>query len=250
MAQRNLFETARNTLEEPLDVHVSRLSPAWAAALQTPAAQAALKTLHSYLADRLQAGAQIFPRHPFRALSYMEPDAVRVIILGQDPYHGANQAQGLAFSVPDACPRPPSLRNIFKEIALEYPGTPLRQRNDLEDWARQGVLLLNAALTVEAQQPGSHARKGWEQITDALIHRVAETPQPKVFLLWGAHAQSKQKLLAEHKGGPMLVLTANHPSPLSAQRPPVPFIGCGHFEKANAWLQAQGLATIDWLQHA
>lgn len=248
MAQNKLFPSAQNTLEELLDTHVGRLSPAWHTALQPPPAQAALTSLHEFLKQRLQAGAQIYPRQPFRALGFVEPEDVRVVILGQDPYHGPDQAQGLAFSVPDSCRCPPSLRNIFKELALEYPDQPLRKYNSLEDWARQGVLLLNTALTVEAQKPGSHARKGWEQITDALIQRVADTPQPKVFLLWGAHAQSKQKLLAQHQGGPTLVLAANHPSPLSALRPPVPFIGCGHFAKANAWLQKQGQPPIAWLQ--
>lgn len=169
---------------------------------------------------------------------------IRVVILGQDPYHGAGQAQGLAFSVPDDCRRPPSLRNIFNQVAQDCPGTPLPRGNDLSRWARQGVLLLNTCLTVEDGAPASHARRGWEAVTDALIRQVAVDPAPKAFLLWGAHAQAKQALLPDNNRH--LVLTANHPSPLSARRPPVPFVGCGHFAQVNAWLAAQGKSPIDW----
>ena len=166
------------------------------------------------------------------------------MILGQDPYHGPGQAQGLAFSVPDDCKRPPSLRNIFNEIAQEYPGTALPAGNDLSPWADQGVLLLNTALTVEDGQPASHAKRGWETVTDALIALVAQDPSPKAFLLWGAHAQAKQALLPSNSGH--LVLMSNHPSPLSARRPPVPFLGCGHFLATNRWLADQGKNPIDW----
>lgn len=171
---------------------------------------------------------------------------MRVVILGQDPYHGPGQAQGLSFSVPDTVPAPPSLRNMFNELAQEFPDRPRRRRNDLSDWARQGVLLLNTSLTVEQGAAGSHARKGWEQVTDALIDAVARSPQPTVFLLWGSHAQSKAAAI-EANGTACKLLMANHPSPLSALRPPRPFIGCGHFSKANAWLESQGQAPIDWV---
>jgi uracil-DNA glycosylase len=178
---------------------------------------------------------------------------IKVVILGQDPYHGLGQAEGLAFSVPSGGRPPPSLRNIFKEIARD-PGlvaaAPSGARvpdASLARWARQGVLLLNTCLTVEADAPASHAKRGWEVLTDAIVQRLAAQQAPLVFLLWGAHAQAKRQLIdnsptaAQH-----LVLTANHPSPLSALRPPVPFIGCGHFGKANDFLQQRGLAPIRW----
>ncbi|NYT62641.1 uracil-DNA glycosylase [Alcaligenaceae bacterium] len=249
-AQHTLLPAADNTLQQPPTAQLAGLSPAWQQALQASDTQAALEKVSGFLTARLAEGAEIYPRFVFRALEYVQPISTRVIILGQDPYHGANQAQGLAFSVPDACRCPPSLRNMFKEIAIEYPGTLMRRRHYLGDWARQGVLLLNTVLTVETGSPGSHAKKGWEEITDAIIRCVAESPQPKVFMLWGAHAQSKQALLAECQGGPIKILTANHPSPLSAQRPPKPFIGCGHFVQANMWLQEQGEAGINWVGEA
>lgn len=245
--QKSLLPAADNSLLEPPVDQLQRLSPAWRQALENGAARVALQNLSTYLAGRLAAGTIIYPRFIFRALEYVEPESVRVVILGQDPYHGPNQARGLAFSVLDTCRTPPSLRNMFKELALEYPDAPPRQGNYLGDWARQGVLLLNTALTVEDASPASHAKRGWEAVTDAIIQRVAQSPQAKVFMLWGAHAQSKQALLANSQGGPLKVLKANHPSPLSAQRPPVPFIGCGHFRQANAWLQEHGEPAIDWI---
>jgi len=166
------------------------------------------------------------------------------VILGQDPYHGPGQAQGMAFSVPDDCKRPPSLRNIFNEIARDYPDLSVPAGNDLSPWADQGVLLLNTALTVEDGQPASHAKRGWETVTDALIAHVARDSSPKVFMLWGAHAQAKRLLLPPDSGH--LVLMSNHPSPLSARRPPVPFLGCGHFRATNDWLRDQGKNPIDW----
>lgn len=242
--------TARNALTSSLDSHLAALTPAWRQALGHDGVRTALQQLSGMLANRLQAGAEIYPQRPLRALEYVEPETVRVVILGQDPYHGPNQAQGLAFSVPDACPRPPSLRNIFAELALEFPDQAPRRNNDLTDWASQGVLLLNTSLTVETGKPACHAKLGWEAVTDRIIECVANAPQPKVFLLWGAHAQNKRSLLAASTGGPMLVLTANHPSPLSARRPPVPFIGCGHFRQANEWLAEQGAMPVKWLDGA
>jgi uracil-DNA glycosylase len=248
ITQGTLFAGADNTLIDLPDSQLTRLSPAWQQTLQSSGSREALHDLSAFLAGRLACGAEVYPRFVFRALEYVEADAVRVVILGQDPYHGPDQAQGLAFSVPDTCPCPPSLRNIFKELALEYPDAPPRKQNYLGDWARQGVLLLNAALTVEARSPASHAKKGWELVTDAIIRRVAQTLQPKVFMLWGAHAQSKETLLVGNRGGPLKVLKANHPSPLSALRPPLPFIGCGHFVQANAWLEQHHQSSIDWLK--
>jgi uracil-DNA glycosylase len=181
---------------------------------------------------------------------------VRVVILGQDPYHGPGQAHGLAFSVADRVPPPPSLRNIFKEISRDGASNSLvdfaLQRGvsgSLERWASQGVLLLNTCLTVEHGLPASHAKQGWESLTDAIIQAVWANPNPTVFMLWGAHAQTKQALmtakLTSHNLN-HLVLTANHPSPLSALRPPKPFIGCGHFGQANAFLNHHGGETINW----
>ena len=188
-----------------------------------------------FLEGRLQAGACIFPPQPLRALLLTPPDAVRVVILGQDPYHGRGQAEGLAFSVAPGVPFPPSLRNIFKELQRDLgtppPAFPL-PGGSLVHWAEKGVLLLNTCLTVEEGQPASHANRGWEVLTDAVIRHVSAHAKPCVFMLWGAHAQSKRALIdaSRHR-----VLCANHPSPLSALRPPVPFIGCGHFSQAKAW---------------
>jgi len=203
------------------------------------------------LQTRMEQGAVIYPTRPFRALESLEPDAVKVVILGQDPYHGPGQAQGLSFSVPDGFKRPPSLRNIFQEIEREFPTdhtvltlTSNTLKNDLSRWADQGVLLLNTCLTVENGQPASHAGAGWETVTDALIARVAQDPSPKVFMLWGGHAQAKRALIADQ--GQHLILMANHPSPLSARRPPTPFVGCNHFQRANAWLTQHNIQVIDW----
>jgi len=237
-----------NAFQGSLRAQIDALPPAWKSTLEAPHLQGILGRLDAMLAERLAAGACIFPLRPFRALVEIPPDEVKVVIVGQDPYHGPNQAQGLAFSVPDFCPTPPSLRNMFKELALEYgePETP--PRNSLVRWARQGVLLLNTSLTVEAHQPASHARKGWEHITDALIMRVLREARPKVLMLWGSHAQARRALLdMQPPAGPVEVLAANHPSPLSALRPPRPFIGCGHFRQANDWLQAHGESGIDWM---
>ncbi|HEX5805713.1 MAG TPA: uracil-DNA glycosylase [Macromonas sp.] len=201
------------------------------------------RRLAEALQQRLAQGAVIYPPHPFRALRETPLDAVRVVILGQDPYHGPGQAEGLAFSVPDGVKLPPSLRNIFQELVRDLGAQPPAS-GSLLHWARQGVLLLNTSLTVEQGAPASHAKLGWERLTDALIHACSAHLAPKAFLLWGAHAQSKAPLIdtARH-----LVLSANHPSPLSARRPPQPFIGCGHFGRVNAWLQQKNEKPIAWL---
>jgi len=195
--------------------------------------------LLTFLQARLAAGATIFPPRPLRALELTPPEEVRVVILGQDPYHGRGQAEGLAFSVVPGVRLPPSLQNIFKEMQRDL-GTPFPAMPDpggsLVKWARNGVLLLNTTLTVEEGQPASHAGKGWEVLTDAVIRHVAQGQRPVVFMLWGAHAQSKRAVIPRDRGH--LVLTANHPSPLSALRPPVPFIGCGHFGQARLFRQA------------
>ena len=193
------------------------------------------QSLLAFLSQRLADNAVVFPPQPLRALALTPPEQVRVVILGQDPYHGRGQAEGLAFSVASGTPVPPSLRNIFKELERDL-GTPPPKfpvpGGSLVKWAMQGVLLLNTCLTVEEGLPASHAKHGWEVLTDAVIQQVSDGAQPVVFMLWGAHAQSKRVLIdaSRHK-----VLIANHPSPLSALRPPLPFIGCGHFSEARAW---------------
>ena len=190
--------------------------------------------LLAYLQERVDAGAAIFPPRPLRALELTPPEAVRVVILGQDPYHGRGQAEGLAFSVASGVRLPPSLQNIFKEMQrdLGVPFTPFpNPGGSLVKWAQSGVLLLNTCLTVEEGQAASHSGKGWELLTDAVIRHVAEGDRPIVFMLWGAHAQSKRAFIPQDRGH--LVLTSNHPSPLSALRPPVPFIGNGHFGQAR-----------------
>lgn len=194
--------------------------------------------LLDFLRGRLAEGAVVFPPQPLRALELTPPNEVRVVILGQDPYHGRGQAEGLAFSVAPGVALPPSLRNIFKELQRDL-GTPPPAfpvpGGSLVKWATHGVLLLNTCLTVEEAQPASHAGKGWEVLTDTLIRQVSDGDHPVVFMLWGAHAQSKRALIdvKRHK-----VLVANHPSPLSALRPPLPFIGCGHFSQAREWRDA------------
>jgi len=215
------------------------VAPGWQPLVDGFFLSAAGQGLLAFLQQRLQAGAVIFPPQPLRALQLTPPQVVRVVILGQDPYHGRGQAEGLAFSVASGVKLPPSLRNIFKELLRDL-GTPFppfpHPGGSLVKWAQKGVLLLNTCLTVEEGQPASHSGKGWELLTDAIIRQVSQEAQPSVFMLWGAHAQSKRGLIdaARH-----LVLTANHPSPLSALRPPLPFIGCGHFSQARAWREQQ-----------
>jgi len=233
-----------NRLHMPILDQANAVATAWQPALAAAAAELARVARH--VQTRLDAGACIYPARPFRALDEVAPADVRVVILGQDPYHGPGQATGLAFAVPSDCKRPPSLRNIQAELVREFPEAAMAAcGNDLTHWAKQGVLLLNTVLTVEDGQPASHAKQGWEAVTDALITLVARDPNPKVFMLWGAHAQAKRALLPA--ASRHLVLTANHPSPLSARRPPAPFLGCGHFAAANRWLVEQGRLPVDWL---
>lgn len=199
-------------------------------------ASATGQKLLAFLRSRLADGAVIFPPQPLRALELTPQGEVRRVILGQDPYHGRGQAEGLAFSVAPGVTLPPSLRNIFKELQRDL-GTPPPQfpapGGSLVSWAAQGVLLLNTCLTVEEGQPASHAGKGWEMLTDRVIRQLSAGKHPVVFMLWGAHAQSKRILIDENRHK---VLLANHPSPLSALRPPLPFIGCGNFSQARDWL--------------
>lgn len=218
------------------------VAPGWQAVTTDFFASSQGQSLLEFLRGRLAADAVVFPPQPLRALALTPPEQVRVVILGQDPYHGRGQAEGLAFSVAPGVPAPPSLRNIFKELQRDL-GTPVPTfpvpGGSLVKWGQHGVLLLNTCLTVEEGQPASHAGRGWEVLTDAVIAQVSGGRHPVVFMLWGAHAQSKRSLIdgSRHK-----VLVANHPSPLSALRPPLPFIGCGHFSEARAWREAHPLS--------
>lgn len=217
------------------------VAPGWQPLVDAFFASARGQALCAFLQARLDAGAVIFPPLPLRALELTPPDEVRVVILGQDPYHGRGQAEGLAFSVAPGVRLPPSLQNIFKEMQrdLGVPFPPFPQPGgSLVKWANNGVLLLNTGLTVEEGQPASHAGKGWEQLTDDVIRHVAEGERPVVFMLWGSHAQSKRALIPQDRGH--LLLLSNHPSPLSALRPPVPFIGNGHFGKARDFRAQHG----------
>lgn len=175
----------------------------------------------------------------FRALEETPLDQVKVVILGQDPYHGPNQAQGFAFSVPETEKIPPSLVNIYKELSDEY-GKPVSRSGDLSDWAKQGVLLLNPILTVEQGKPMSHSKIGWQQFTDDILKELDQRDQPIVFLLWGSQARKAKQFLHNPNH---LVLESVHPSPLSASRG---FFGTGHFRKANDFLQSKGASPIDW----
>ena len=216
------------------------VAPGWQPLVDDFFAGSVGQGLLGFLQQRLDAGAVIFPPQPLRALQLTPPETVRIVILGQDPYHGRGQAEGLAFSVAPGVALPPSLRNIFKELERDLGVAPPPFPNpggSLVKWATHGVLLLNTCLTVEEGQPAIHSGRGWEVLTDAVIRHVAQSESPVMFMLWGAHAQSKRALIdaTRHK-----ILLANHPSPLSALRPPIPFIGCGHFGQARAW--REGLA--------
>ena len=218
----------------------------WRETVQVFLEGAAGQALSARMEQALARGATVHPPEPLRALALTALAEVRVVILGQDPYHGPGQAEGLAFSVAPGVKLPPSLRNIFKELQRSL-GLPVPGDGSLVRWARQGVLLLNTCLTVEDGQAASHARWGWEVLTDQLVAQVAVQPRPVVFMLWGAHAQAKRALIQAQVGGDRhLVLQANHPSPLSALRPPQPFMGCNHFALANAFLRESGQKSIDW----
>lgn len=220
------------------------LPPPWRTALDPVLESAPLRGLHDWLVAEEAAGKTIYPPRDswLAALDLTPLDQVKVVILGQDPYHGPGQAHGLAFSVPQGVKVPPSLVNIYKELESDL-GLPRAAHGNLVNWARQGVLLLNNSLTVEAGQAGSHQRRGWEELTDAAVRAVAAREEPTVFMLWGNHAQKKAARIPELQNGHHLVLTAPHPSPLSAHNG---FFGCSHFSKANAFLKAHGRGEIDW----
>jgi uracil-DNA glycosylase len=218
-----------------------RLHESWLGPLRSEFDQPYMGELKSFLLAEREKGRTIFPRASnwFRALDLTPLDRVRVVILGQDPYHGPGQAHGLCFSVPPGVRPPPSLMNIFKELQSDL-GIAPGSHGLLEHWARQGVLLLNSVLTVEMGQAASHREKGWERFTDAVVRLVNEKSDPVVFILWGSYSQKKAAFVDTSRH---LVLKAPHPSPLSAHSG---FFGCRHFSKANAFLESKGLAPIDW----
>ncbi len=201
-----------------------------------------MKKLRAFLSKQKEDGHIIFPPEEliFKAFAHCPFDKVKVVILGQDPYHGKNQAHGLSFSVPEGVTFPPSLRNVFKELQSEYKDYKYPRYGNLTKWAEQGVLLLNTTLTVEAGKAGSHHKQGWEEFTDKVIQTLSEKRSGIVFLLWGKNAQMKADLIDKQKH---YVLISPHPSPFSAHKG---FFGCGHFIKANEILIKNGLSPIDW----
>jgi uracil-DNA glycosylase len=217
-----------------------KLHPNWLEPLKSEFAEPYMAELKRFLLAEREAGKRIFPAGSnwFRALDLTPLDEVRVVILGQDPYHGEGQAHGLCFSVPNGVQPPPSLVNIFKELASDL-GIQRPGHGFLEHWARQGVLLLNSVLTVQMGQAASHRDRGWERFTDAVVRLVNAKPEPVVFMLWGSYAQKKAGFVDPRH----LVLKAPHPSPLSAHSG---FFGCKHFSQANAFLEAHGQRPIDW----
>jgi len=218
-----------------------QLSDAWLTRLGDLFEQESMRDLGTFLRAEKARGRVVYPPGPqiFAALDATPFESVRVVILGQDPYHGAGQAHGLCFSVPVGIATPPSLANILSELERDT-GTPHPPHGNLGAWAASGVLLLNSVLTVEAGQPGSHQGRGWEGFTDAVIDRLAHSRDGLVFMLWGAYAQSKGRLLDRSKH---CILRAPHPSPLSAYRG---FMGCGHFGAANRYLAGRGQSPVDW----
>ena len=231
-------------LAAPLGAQLDADFGDWAPLLHAWRSSAAGRATLAAVDARVAAGATVYPAQVFRALELTPLSAVKVVILGQDPYHGPGQAEGLAFSVPPGQKPPPSLRNIFKELARDL-GQSMPSSGSLLPWTAQGVLLLNTALTVEDGQAASHAKLGWQALTDAVVQSLRSDSTPKVFMLWGAHAQGRvPEGLAD---SPHCVLRSNHPSPLSALRPPLPFIGCGHFGAANRFLSEAGRGTVAWL---
>lgn len=217
-----------------------KIAPSWKGRLSGEFEQPYFTQLIEFVKKEYQTHTVYPPgRDIFKAFDACSFDDVKVVIIGQDPYHGPGQANGLCFSVQDGVRTPPSLVNIFKEIHQDL-GKPMPRNGDLERWARQGVLLLNATLTVRASTPGSHQNKGWEPFTDAAIKVISGEKENVVFLLWGAYAQKKGEVIDRRKH---LVLMSAHPSPFSADRG---FFGCRHFSKANDYLRSKGLKEIDW----
>ena len=217
-----------------------KIETSWKEILTPVFQQAYFHELVQFVKDEYSS-SKVYPpgKEIFNAFDYCPFDQVKVVILGQDPYHGEGQAHGLSFSVKPGIPFPPSLLNIFKEIKADL-GKDMPANGDLSRWAKQGVFLLNATLTVRANQAGSHQKKGWEEFTDSVIQAIGDQKEHVVFLLWGAYAQKKELLIDSDKH---LILKAPHPSPLSAHRG---FLGCGHFSKANEYLNSKGIRPINW----
>ena len=245
-----------------------KLEPSWKAALRDEFDQPYMHRLRAFLRDEHAAGKEIYPPGPliFNALNSTPLDKVKVVILGQDPYHGPGQAHGLCFSVQPGVPAPPSLVNIYKELKRDL-NIDIPNHGCLQSWADQGVLMLNTTMTVERANANAHAGKGWQFFTDRIIEVVSEHQPHLVFLLWGAHAQAKRHLIENANNGQHIalpasqglnpekrfpqssvgkwILQANHPSPLSALRGPTPFMGCRHFSQAQKWLSEQGI-DFNW----
>jgi uracil-DNA glycosylase len=213
----------------------------WQDIIETEMSKSYMHALQNFLFEERRVGKEIYPavENYFRALDLTPLDDVKIVILGQDPYHGAGQAHGLSFSVQNDVKTPPSLRNIYKELHADIE-MDIPTHGNLEGWARQGVLLLNTTLTVEAGNAASHAGQGWEEFTNEIIAQVNDLGRPIVFMLWGAHAKTKLEMINRQRH---YVLTAPHPSPLSAHRG---FLGCKHFSKANKFLKTNGQTEINW----
>jgi uracil-DNA glycosylase len=218
-----------------------KLEPSWKKHLEQEFSKNYFQKLTDFVKSEYLSDKTIYPppKQIFRAFALTPFDQVKVVILGQDPYHGPNQAHGLCFSVNQDIPIPPSLQNIYKEIESDLGITPTGS-GDLKHWAKQGVLLLNATLTVEAHQAGSHQNKGWEEFTDAAIKTLSDQRENLVFMLWGSYAQKKGHVIDTQKH---LILKTAHPSPLSAYRG---FFGCEHFSRANHYLIEKGIEEIEW----
>ena len=235
---------AENTLFQPEKTAATvnpQMEPGWLEALKDEFAQPYFADIKKFLLEEKQKGKVIYPPGPliFNAFNLTPFDKVKVVILGQDPYHGPNQAHGLCFSVAKGVKPPPSLVNIFKELKVDL-DVPVPDHGNLEHWATQGVLLLNAILTVEANLPASHSKIGWERFTDAVIMKLSAEKKGLVFLLWGRFAQDKSALIDPSRHH---ILKAAHPSPFSAYNG---FFGCRHFSKTNTLLEKQGQKPIDW----
>ena len=224
-----------------MNASTTKLPEGWLSKIGEEFDKPYMQQLRAFLVEEKAQGKKVFPPGSqwFEAFNQTDFDQVKVVVLGQDPYHGPDQAHGLCFSVLPGVKTPPSLVNIYKELAQDI-GFQIPNHGNLEAWAKQGVLLLNATLTVEAHQAGSHQNKGWEEFTDRAIAALNEQREGLVFLLWGSYAQKKGAFIDQNKH---LVLKAPHPSPLSAHRG---FLGCGHFSKTNEYLQAKGKDPVDW----
>lgn len=221
------------------------LEPSWLKVLGDEFEKDYMVKLREFLKSEKESGQTVYPKNSdiFNAFKKTPFDDLKVLILGQDPYHGANQAHGLSFSVQKGINPPPSLKNIYKELVTDIPGFSIPTHGELTEWAEQGVMLLNATLTVRASSPGSHQKKGWEIFTDTVIKTISDQKEGVVFLLWGKFAQAKAELIDENKHH---ILKAAHPSPYSADSG---FFGCKHFSKTNAILEKEGKKPIDWQIH-